>query len=138
MKKRIYLALIISVLLVSFTSCKKDNDNCEPIAKGCYKGRLELQGICLNYTIKVLEGSIDQSLIQGSWQDPVTGKTYENVFRLEDPCDFPPTLKEGDEFYFQIKANPNKNCGICEAYRPTPAKGLSIQVLSGPCNNTSN
>jgi hypothetical protein len=98
----------------------------------CYKARLEITGICMNYTLTVAEGNIDPSLVEASWTDENTGISYKNAFRLGSPCGFPADLKAGDEFYFEI-VNPNEDCMVCEAYYPTPAKALSIRVLNQPC-----
>jgi hypothetical protein len=130
MPRSIYLILLIASLFLFAFTCKKPE-----VDKTCHKGRLEVKGNCMNYTIKVLEGDIKPQLIQASWKDEHTGKTHENVFRLENVCEFPSTIKEGDEFYFRIENNPSENCVTCQAFYPTPAKGLSIKVSSEPCSN---
>lgn len=79
----------------------------------------------MNYTISVIKGDIDPSLVEASWTDPVTNKTYPNAFGLKSICTFPPDINEGDEFYFKIEEVP-QNCGVCQAYYPTPQKRLSI------------
>lgn len=99
----------------------------------CFKGRLEVKGICMNYTIKVLEGRIDTDLVERVWVDPQTGIRHENVFRLKSICDFPTTINEGDEFYFSTTASNKTDCIICMAYYPTPAKAQSIVVHNSPC-----
>lgn len=98
------------------------------------KGRLEVKGLCMNYTIKVLEGAIDPSLIEAAWTDPVTNKTHHNVFGLASVCDFPSDIAEGQEFYFALNPNPAPSCAVCKAYYPTPAKKLHITVSKMPCN----
>lgn len=124
------LALLLSfVLLTAFQCCK------EPVQTStCYQARLEIKGVCMNYTIKVLEGTIDPGLIEASWTNPATGQTHQNVFGLASPCDFPSDIAEGDEFYFVLNNNPNMACGVCEAYYPTPAKKLRILAAKAPCN----
>ena len=135
------LVLLVS-LLSTFDSCKKENkeglSNCEPYPTFCYKGRLEVKGMCGNYTISVIEGNISPSLIQASWKDPRTNKTYKNVFGLQNICDFPSSLQEGDTFYFSIKNSFNNNCITCAGYYPTPEKVLPISVSSKPCNSSTN
>jgi hypothetical protein len=124
------LALLLSFVLLSAFQCCK-----EPVqAPTCYKARLEIKGVCMNYTIKVLDSAFDPSLIQASWTDPATGQTYQNVFGLASSCDFPADIAEGDEFYFILNDNPNMTCGVCEAYRPTPSKKLRILAAKAPCN----
>ena len=125
------------LLLGSLVFMTVSKNSCTPnLAKtigNCYKGRLEVKGGCMNYTISILSGKPDTSLIQSSWTDETTGKTYHNVFALGSRCNFPSTLNAGDEFYFKIDENAPKNCAVCMMYYPTPAKHLSIKVLSGPC-----
>lgn len=99
----------------------------------CYKARLEVKGICSNYTLKLLEGNIDMSKIVAAWTDETTGKQYANVFGLGSPCNFPDSIKAGDEFYFKIDTVV-QNCMVCMAYYPHPPKSLKIKVINGPCN----
>jgi len=120
------ILFIISGLIVAITSkdgCKKNKSG-----DNTYKGRLEIKGICMNYTIKVLEGNIDTSLVTSSWTDEMTGKSYTNVFKLGSPCTFPENIQQGDEFTFTIDTTTEKDCAVCMAYYPTPQKRLSIKV----------
>ncbi len=143
MKKGLFLSYLTCLILVLFSSCHKEADEhpyggcISELLTNCYKGRLEIKGICDNYTIKLLEGDMPSGLIDALWTNSVTGLTYQNVFRLENPCAFPETTKEGDEFYFQVLATNNESCVNCKALYPTPSKGLNIQVLSGKCNKVS-
>ena len=120
MKTFILLSAVATLLLSSGDCNKKKN--------GQYKGKLEIAGICMNYTIRVIQGNIDTSLIVSSWTDETTHKSYDNVFRLGSPCDFPASIKQGDEFYFTIDVSEGKQCAVCMAYYPTPSKVLSIKV----------
>jgi hypothetical protein len=95
-----------------------------------YKGRLEIKGICMNYTIKLLEGILDASKIVAEWKDEATGKTYNNVFALGSPCNFPSTIKEGDDFYFKIDSTYVSNCAVCMAYYPKPSKSIAIKIIN--------
>lgn len=123
------LVLLLAFVILAAFRCEKEPNRLQ----GCYKGRLEVKGICMNYTIKVVQGAIDPNLLQASWTDPSTGKTYENVFALSSVCDFPADIEEGEEFYFQVNTRPNMTCAVCEAYYPTPQKSLSISVSDTPC-----
>ena len=88
----------------------------------------------MNYTIKLLEGNMDASLIDQSWKDETTGITYENVFKLASVCTFPTDIKQGDEFYFTLdKSSKQGDCIVCMAYYPTPVKALSIVVSGASC-----
>ncbi|HRF24893.1 MAG TPA: hypothetical protein PLR98_12040, partial [Chitinophagaceae bacterium] len=94
------------------------------------KGRLEVSGICSNITISVIEGKIDTSKIVTQWTDETTDKNYSHAFKLGNPCNFPDTLKAGDEFYFTIDTAKQEDCAVCMAYYPTPSKSLNIKVLN--------
>lgn len=95
-----------------------------------YKGRLEVKGICMNYTIRLLEGNLDTSLLVKEWKDEVTGKTHSNVFALGSVCTFPSAINEGDEFYFTLDPSAATNCSVCLAYYPKPPKKLAIKVVN--------
>ena len=130
------MKIFIAAVLLSFTAlsgfqCRKEEPQVQPA--NCLKGRLEKKGICANYTISVVQGGIDPSLVEADWQDPNTKITYHKAFRLASPCAFPTNLKEGDEFYFQIDPSPSQDCVVCQAWYPTPSKSLAIKVLNGPC-----
>ena len=125
---KILLLATIAALPFSNKTCKKN-----VATAGCYKGRLEVKGICSNYTIKLLEGQMDKEKVVATWKDDVTGKTHNNVFALGSPCSFPAALKEGDEFYFTIDTS-KQQCAVCMAYYPKPEKALSIKVWDKPCN----
>jgi hypothetical protein len=94
MKMLIFLSAIF-VLTISAQNC---NSNKQKVitesAKSDttrYKARLETKAICMNYTLRLLEGNIDTSLIVSNWTDETTGKSYKNVFALGNPCTFPST-----------------------------------------------
>lgn len=123
--------LLIGMLAVSAMLQQKCNKE-SMVAAECFKGRLEVKGMCANYTIALLEGDMDPSKIVASWTDENTGKTYKNVFALGSACSFPDAIQEGQEFYFVLGAA-DQNCAVCQAFYPKPAKALSIQVLDKPC-----
>ena len=100
---------------------------------GCYKGRLEIKGGCMNYTISITGNNFDTSLVMADWTDENTGKTYNNVFALKTRCTFPDNINAGDEFYFMIDSTSVQNCAVCLMYYPVPPKKLSIKVIPGPC-----
>src|ERR671920_640223 len=89
----------------------------------CYKGRLEVKGICSNLTITAVDGNVPGT--QPSWTDEQTGKTYANAFRPENPCAIPDGLKEGDTFFFVIDTTAAAPCATCKAFYPTPEKALN-------------
>lgn len=123
----------MKVLLVLYatTFLSLLGNNChEKNSQAKYKGRLEIAGVCMNYTIKLLKGKMDTSQISASWRDDVTGKTYSNVFALKNVCSFPSSIKQGDEFYFYLDTSSDKGCVTCMAYYPKPPKRLSIRVVA--------
>jgi hypothetical protein len=118
-----------SIFVLAIAALAIIKNNCNKNSKaGCYKGKLEIKGICSNYTIKLLEGSLDSTLFSTNWTDDQTGKVYTNVFALGSPCTFPDTLNQGDEFYFTIDTS-KQDCNVCMAYYPTPGKKLAIKVI---------
>src|SRR5262245_26790048 len=119
---KMMFAPLLLTLVMSADKCKNEIKT----LKGC----LEVKGICMNYTIRLLEGNLDTTQIASVWKDEVTGKTHTNVFALASVCTFPSTIKEGDEFYFTIDPNPEKQCAVCLAYYPKPPKSLAIKVVS--------
>lgn len=128
MNSNILTAVVICFILLSGFECEKQNQ-----LKDCYKGKLEIKAMCMNYTISVQSDDMNTSLIEKSWTDPHTGKTYSNVFALANPCSFPADIKEGDEFYFSVVEKTTQDCVICMAYYPTPEKKLTIEVMKSGC-----
>jgi len=122
---KIYSILsIVFVLAITADKCKNKKEST------AYKGRLEIKGMCMNYTIKLLEGSLDTSKIVSQWKNETTGKTHNNVFALGSACSFPSTINEGDDFYFTIDSSYVSNCAVCLAYYPKPKKSIAIKVVS--------
>lgn len=121
---------LLSILFAAaiLTGCAGSKKN----ASQTYKARFEIDGLCSNYTFKLLEGSLDKSLIEANWTDETTGKAYTDVFGIANPCNFPQNVKKGDTFYFVVDTNPQKDCAVCMAYYPTPQKKLAIKVVAAP------
>jgi hypothetical protein len=121
------LFLIASTLAVlvagSDTQCSGNKNKLR------YKAKLEIKALCMNYTLRQVQGPVDTSLVAATWTDESTGKSYKNVFALANPCDFPDSIKQGDEFYFIIDTAKQQRCAVCMAYYPTPPKKLSIKVV---------
>ena len=122
---KVFLLLsTIFLLTVSADQCGK-----KKTTSGTYKAKLEIKGICMNYTLRLLDGNIDTSLITANWTDETTGKSYNNVFALGSPCTFPANIEQGDDFYFMIDTTSKQQCAVCMAYYPTPPRKLSIKVV---------
>jgi hypothetical protein len=128
MKLLMLIAATTAIISFAPNACNKNSSN-----EKCYKGKLEIKALCMNYTIKLLEGEMDTSSIAAQWTDEHTGKSYTNVFSLGSPCTFPPGINEGDEFYFTIDTTTKQDCAVCMAYYPKPAKQLAIKILPGAC-----
>jgi hypothetical protein len=122
--KSYLLAPLILILVTTTNKCKNKNES------SVYKGKLEVKGMCMNYTIKLLAGNIDTSKLVSEWKNEMTGKTHNNVFALGSVCNFPSTMNEGDEFYFTIDTTYVSNCAVCLAYYPKPARSLAIKVVN--------
>ena len=122
--KKFILTPFVFILLVTTDKCKNKKEN------SVYKGKLEVKGMCMNYTIKLLEGSIDTSKLVAEWKDESTGKIHNNVFALGSVCNFPTTINEGDEFSFTIDTSYISNCAVCLAYYPKPSKSIAIKVVN--------
>lgn len=117
-----YAILLLFPLLMH---CK----SAENISPTCYKGKLVLQGICMNYVIEAVNKDMDTSQVAFEWKNPASGKSYQHVFALASTCTFPSNIKEGDSFSFKIIQPPKENtCAQCLAYSPTPSKKLFIEV----------
>ncbi|MBS1664464.1 MAG: hypothetical protein JST68_25690 [Bacteroidetes bacterium] len=96
---------------------------CKPTHLGTrLTGKLVEKGPCGQYVIEVISGKIDSSKLEKSWR---SGKdsTYENVFAVENVCDFGGAgFKVNDVFTFAIsdKKAP-QNCVLCQVYFAVPA-----------------
>ena len=124
MKRSLFSGFLLSLIAVS---CQKSST---VSVEGRYKARLEVKGICSNYTLSIVEGNIDPDAVEAQWTDPKTGKTYNKAFAMSNSCGFPSNIKEGDEFYIEVtKPHPTPWCGTCAAYYPTPKKSLFFNVV---------
>ena len=112
---------LLIILSITASRCK-DKD-------GVYKGKLEVKGMCMNYTIRLVEGDLDPSRYVSEWKDETTGKTHTNVFALGSVCNFPDSIKQGDEFYFKIDSTYVGHCAVCMAYYPKPPKSIAIKII---------
>jgi hypothetical protein len=139
MKTAFFTSVLVCLVLLSGFQCQRrisdvgEDRETSQRKEDCIKGKLMIKGICMNYTISVISGNIDQSLIEKSWTDKSTGKVYQNVFALGSQCSFPADIKEGDDFYFKILSKNDPDCAVCMAYYPTPGKKLAIAVLKSGC-----
>jgi|SRR6476620_963072 len=124
--------LLSAVIFFLFTASTCHNATVKTTSKNCYKARLAIKGICMNYVIQVLDGDLKKLNIEKTWKDESDGKEYTNVFALSSRCTFP-DIAEGSEFYFTVTDAVNANCNVCMAYRPVPAAKNNIIVSQTPC-----
>lgn len=133
MKAFLLFLILVSVAAICCTTRKTTgNTAAKELNITCYKARLELKGICMNYVIKVLEGDTAKLQLEREWKDESDGKVYTNVFALGSRCSFP-DLAEGSEFYFTLAEKEDAGCNVCMAYRPVPAVKNNIVVRQTPC-----
>ncbi len=119
-----FLPLATVLIVLSAFQCKKNND---PNSGRQYKARLEIKGICYNYTFTLIEWNTNPELMEATWTNPENKRVHTCAFGVANPCSFPATIREGDEFYFTL-VNDNVNCAACGAYYPSPSKKLKIKV----------
>jgi hypothetical protein len=127
MKRLLFLSAIF-LLTISAKNCTRNEKKNEAFRE-VFKAKLEIKAICMNYTVRVID-NIDTLNVVSSWTDETTKKTYKNVFALANPCNFPDSIKQGDEFYFVIDTVSTKPCMVCMAYYPVPEKKLSIKIVN--------
>jgi hypothetical protein len=127
MQPLIFLSTIF-LLTISAENCNKKDKNSKAFNE-VFKAKLEIKAICMNYTVRVLDDKTDTLNVVTNWTDETTKKSYKNVFALANPCNFPDSIKQGDEFYFVIDTANTKPCMVCMAYYPTPGKKLSIKII---------
>jgi len=129
----IRLALFLGILftLLTAATCNRATQTA-PLKNNCFKGKLVIKGICMNYVVQVIEGDTSQLQVAATWVDETTDKTYSNVFALGSKCSFP-AMEEGDEFYFTLAQKPEEGCNVCLAYRPVPPVSNFIVVNKESC-----
>lgn len=127
---RITPLLIVLITLLTAATCNKNSST--PTGNNCFKGKLVIKGICMNYVVQVLEGDTAKLNLAATWVDETDNKTYNNVFALGSKCSFP-DMAEGSEFYFTLADKPEEGCNVCLAYRPVPPASNYIVVNKGGC-----
>ena len=115
----------IFFIILLILSCTKEPEN----STNFYTGKLVKEGICSNLVVQVIDDNFPKDLIEISWVDEFSGISYNNVFGIENFCEFPNSISEGETFRFRINYNSNLNCAQCLAYTPMPKKYLSISVV---------
>ena len=86
----------------------------------CFKGILVKRGICGQRVIQLVSHLSEGPAIQEHWTDTMSGKSYVNVFAVQNKCEFPSNIKESEAFSFYLADRIGNECGHCEAYTPVP------------------
>lgn len=113
----------IIIFVLCFIACSPKPQN---IVTTCFQGKLVKKGICGQRVIQLLSEPVELITMARNWTDSMSGKKYENVFAVANPCDFPATIKEGETFTFSITTNPGRDCITCYAYTPVPKQMNNI------------
>ena len=121
------ILLTLTIILLSTLPAQECNQKKKESTR--LKAKLEIKALCMNYTLRLVEGNLDTSQVVATWTNESTGKSYKNAFGLANPCDFPASIKEGDEFYITIQEVKERDCAVCMAFYPTPRKKLMIKVV---------
>lgn len=102
------------------------------------KGKL-LKRTCASIVIQILDKDVkigeDGWSKNGTTTNPNAPKTnvFDNVFAVENFCEFPDNIKESDTFSFQIirKEDVKKNdCVACMMMDWPPSKHFNIQIIN--------
>lgn len=109
--------LILAIFLCNVIGCRKTETG--PI----YTGRLEIEGICQNYTLSVLNGGLDTTQVQARWTDPQTNITYTNAFGVSNPATFRTPCKQATLLNF---ASLLRIITVCNVRRSTPPQRKSF------------
>ncbi|MES2371551.1 MAG: hypothetical protein V4557_03160 [Bacteroidota bacterium] len=118
--------LSILAVLVLITACSPKPQN---TLISCFTGKLVKRGICGQRVIQLISEPAESIVMARNWTDSMSGKKYENVFTVANPCDFPAAIKEGEEFTFSITTTPGSGCITCYAYTTVPKE--SNNIVSG-------
>lgn len=116
-----YCTALFLLLLAACSPKPQDNPS-----STCFRGKLVKRGICGQRVVQLLGTPVDAVTMAPSWTDSLSGKMYSNVFAVGNPCDFPSSIKEGEEFNFSITQTPGSDCVTCYAYTPVPREKNNI------------
>jgi hypothetical protein len=115
-------------LVAGFACCSLPFCTPRPQAvNSCFQGRLVKKGICGQRVIELVGAGTGLAAAR-HWRDSLSGKDFENVFTVANPCDFPATVQQGDTFEFRLTRTPGGGCVQCYAYTPVPAEKNNILI----------
>ena len=118
--------LLLFFIAMAGNSCHKS-----VIPRGKLTGKLVIAGPCGQYTIQLLSGNIDPSLLTKSWLNTANDSTYTNVFASLNPCQMESAgISQGDSFNFDLSANGPGSCYECMLYYPVPPTHSAIKNIT--------
>jgi len=127
MKTTTWLLFLLASTILSAFQCSK-SDALRNTGT-CFRGRLVKTHSCAGvYVVKILSNDKGNLQFEPTWTDEYSGTVYENVFTVDNLCDFPKTIQQGDEFTFSIAERDNDQCAVCYPYIPHPSKSNKITV----------
>ena len=138
--KWIVTGILVSSSFYMVTGCEKSATAAEKagLSQGdCLKGILVKKGICGQRVVKINSETKVGISYATAWKDESTGKTYENVFTVENVCSFPSAINEGGEFNFKLITAKDGDCIQCQAFTPVPKEKNNITV-KGDCSDVKN
>ncbi len=119
---------VIALAFGSFACNKPTSKISSKAVSDCLTGKLVKRGICGQYVIELQSSDAQGIEIAESWNDPSSATSYQNVFTVANPCDFPSAIEQGEIFAFTIAGKGINTCSLCEAYTPTPSAKNLISV----------
>jgi len=134
--KKVILSVIIIAAVASFTSCKKESNDCSLVAAKI------IRYDCDRVIFQLLT---TESIGDADWQDLQTGSHYNNVVYYQNTCAIA-SLTSGnkDTLYVNIKRtyenDYDSNCIQCRAISPNPpqTKVDFTEISRTPCAKGSN
>jgi hypothetical protein len=128
MKTLTAITLVILCSSIMFGCTKNDiRDDAGLQQPKCLKGILVKKGICGERVIRITSESKAGVSYASQWKDE-SGKSYEDVFAVENFCSFPASISEGTEFNFKLTAATKNDCVRCAAITPVPTEKNSIEI----------
>lgn len=118
-----HLSYLVVLSLFFSVACTKTAEKAATRIRGKF-----VYSSCATQVVQVLDSNYFNLGIQ--WQKSSTDPVYDNVFTVENGCDFLTAgLKTGDEFYFELVTNATAGCGICALWDNPPTKKQMIKIL---------
>ena len=114
--------IIATIVVFALIGCEK-----EQALTGTFKAKY-LGGMCGQNIVEILDSNYYDKGID--WTNS-TGQSLQNVFTVQNHCDFGnANLKAGEVFDCILIASPGKTgCVVCMAYMETPPKVWNVKVV---------